>query len=100
MQARNRTLPVIVTAVALTLGGAAVAAATPNNGAMGAMEAHMGQLDDEAVEEMIDLMDSGASVGQMHRWMTDQGISLGEMHGGMAVDGMPAGAMHRSMMRG
>ncbi len=80
MQARNRTLPVIVTAIALTVGSAAVAAATPTNGAMGGMNTHMDQFDDQTLEDMDGLMDGDASVGQMHRWMAEQDIQIGEMH--------------------
>lgn len=100
MQARNRALPVIATAITLTLGGAAVAGATPTSRvAMDGATTHMGQFDVETLEEMTDLMDSGASVGRMHRWMADQGIQLGPVHGDMAAEGMAPGTMHRYMAR-
>ena len=100
MQARNRALPVIATAITLTLGGAAVAAATPtSSGTIGGATTHMKQFDEETLEEMTDLMDSGASVGRMHRWMAERGIQLGRMHGDMAAEGMAPGTMHRSMAR-
>ena len=93
----NRTLPVVATAIALTVGSTAIAAATPTNGAMGGTNSHMEQFDDQTLEEMTDLMDDGASVGQMHRWMAEQGIEIGQMPGGLAAEDMPPGARHRSM---
>lgn len=93
----NRTLPVVATAIALTVGSTAIAAATPTNGDAGGTNSHMEQFDDQTLEEMTDLMDDGASVGQMHRWMAEQGIEIGQMHGGMAAEDLPPGAMHRSM---
>ena len=97
MQANNRTLPVIATTIALTLGTTAIAAATPTNGAMDGTNTHMEQFDDEALEEMTGLRGNGASVGQMHRWMAEQGIQIGQMHSGMAAEDTPPGSMHRSM---
>lgn len=98
MQAINRALPVIVTAIGLTVGSAAVAVATPaTSGSMTGPDTHMGQLDGETLEAMHDLMEDGASVGAMHRWMVEQGVQLGQMHRDMADTGMPHGAMHRGM---
>jgi hypothetical protein len=104
MSIRNRTITVISgAALATALAGAAAFAAadTPATSAtMSGMPAHMAELDPAAIGEMQTMMDAGASVGEMHRFMIEQGVDLGQMHGDMARAGMNPGSMHRTMAPG
>jgi hypothetical protein len=104
MSFRNRTATVISgAAVATALAGAAAFAAadTPFGPArMASMPAPMAELDGTAVTEMHSLMDGGASVGEMHGWMTEQGFDIGQTHRDMTRSGVNPGAMHRSMATG
>ena len=104
MSFRNRTATIITgTAIATALAGAAAFAAvdaTTMPAAMHGMPAHMAQLDGTTMSEMHALMDEGASIGEMHQWMTEQGLEIGQMHRDMTRAGMNPGAMHRSMAGG
>lgn len=104
MSIRNRTATVISGAAIVTaLAGAAAFAAVdtpPAPAGMAGMPAHMAELDGPAVAKMQSMMDEGASVGEMHRFMIEQGVDLGQMHGDMARAGTNPGAMHRSMASG
>ncbi len=104
MSIKNRTATVIGGgAIATALAGAAAFAAVdtpPAPAGMAGMPAHMAELDGPAAAEMQFMMNEGASVGEMHRWMTDQGLDIGQMHRDMTRSGMNPGAMHRSMATG
>ena len=81
MSIRNRTATVISgAAIATALAGAAAFAAVdtpPAPAGMAGMPAHMAELDGPAVAKMQSMMNEGASVGEMHRWMTEQGLDIG-----------------------
>ena len=104
MSFRNRTVTIMTgAAVATALAGAAAFAAvdmTTTHAHMGGMPAHMEELDPAAMSEMHALMEAGASIGDMHRWMDEQGLDIGQMHRDMTRSGMNPGAMHRSMAGG
>lgn len=104
MSIRNRTATVISgAAIATALAGAAAFAAVdtpPAPAGMATTTAHMAELDGPAAAEMQSMMNEGASVGEMHRWMTDQGLDIGQMHRDMTRSGLNPGAMHRSMATG
>ena len=104
MSIRNRTATVISGAIIATaLAGSAAFAAVdtpPAPAGMVGMPAHMAELDGPALAKMQSMMNEGASVGEMHRWMTDQGLDIGQMHRDMTRAGMNPGSMHRSMASG
>jgi hypothetical protein len=104
MSIRNRTVTVITgAALATALAGAAAFAAVNTSttpATMSDMPAHMAELDPGAIAEMQTMMNEGASVGEMHRFMIEQGVDLGRMHGDMTRTGMNAGSMHRNMTSG
>jgi hypothetical protein len=104
MSLSNRTATVITgAAIATALAGATAFAAvdtTTTPATIDGMPAHMAELDGTDVTEMHSVMDGGASVGEMHQWMTEQGLDIGQMHRDMSRAGMHPGAMHRSMATG
>lgn len=94
MSIKARTAAVLSGALAATAIAGVAALASPNAGpgtaGVGAHEpAHM--------DEMIEMMDDGATVGEMHQWMAEQGMPIGEMHRQMTQQGANPGSMHRSM---
>jgi hypothetical protein len=104
MSIRRHTITIVGGAtIATVLAGAAAVAAvdTPSGPAtMSGRFAHMAVLDGAAVAEMHATMHSGASVGEMYRWMTEHGVDVEQMHSDMTRAGMNPGGMHRSMAAG
>jgi hypothetical protein len=104
MSIRNRTVTVISgAALATALVGVAAFAAVDTSttpATMSDMPAHMAELDPAVIAEMQTMLNEGASVGEMHRFMVERGVDLGRMHGDMSRAGMNPGSMHRNMAPG
>lgn len=102
MSIKARTAAVITGALAATTIAGVAALASPTAGPAtagmgGHQPAHMAEMDDATMSEMTQMMDEGATVGEMHQWMADQGMPVGAMHRQMTQQGANPGSMHRSM---
>ncbi len=89
MTIRARIPVVIAGALAATtiVGVAAFASPAPGmaSGAAAGHQAHMAELDEEALAEMAAMMDRAGSIGEMHAQMhPEMGGDLGGMHRAMA----------------